>query len=130
MKGDKIDVPITVVATEALPTGRVISTYQGYEELQQVDGSLKIIGGSIPRTSRQPSPMTLLPVLTADATTIQYAQSVIQQFYNYINQRDYPAAYSLWASTGKGEPPLRLAYPCAWARPSVWTLWVFSSTTV
>ena len=39
VKGDKIDVPITVVATEALPTGRVISTYQGYEELQQVDGS-------------------------------------------------------------------------------------------
>ena len=96
VKGDKIDVPITVVATEALPTGRVISTYQGYEELQQVDGSLNITSGSIPRTSRQPSPMTLLPVLTADATTIQYAQSVIQQFYNYINQRDYPAAYSLW----------------------------------
>ena len=40
--------------------------------------------------------MMLLPVLATGATTIQYAQSVIQQFYNYINQRDYPAAYSLW----------------------------------
>jgi serine/threonine protein kinase len=96
LKGDKIDVPITIVATEALPTGRVISTYQGYEELQQVNGSLKITGGSIPQTSREPSPMTLLPVLATGTTTTLYAQSVIQQFYNYINQRDYPAAYSLW----------------------------------
>ena len=96
VKGDTIDVPISIVATEALATGRVISTYQGYEELQQVGGSLKITGGSITRTSRVPSPTTLLPVLGTGATTAQYAQSVIQQFYTYINQRDYPAAYNLW----------------------------------
>ena len=95
VKGDKIDVPITIVATEALPGGRVMSTYQGYEELQQVDGALKLTGGSTPRTSRT-SPMTLLPVLAPGASIAQYAQSVIQQFYSYINQRDYPAAYSLW----------------------------------
>ena len=96
VNGDKIDVPITIVATEALPAGRVMSTYKGYEELQQVDGSLKITGGSIPRSSRIPSPLPLLPVLAPGATTTDQAQSVVQQFYSYINQRDYPAAYSLW----------------------------------
>ena len=96
VNGDKIDVPITIVATEALPAGRVMSTYKGYEELQQVDGSLKITGGSIPRSSRIPSPLPLLPVLAPGATTTDQVQSVVQQFYSYINQRDYPAAYSLW----------------------------------
>jgi serine/threonine protein kinase len=97
VKGDKIDVPITLVATETLPTGRVISTYKGYEELQQIGGSLKITGGSIPPPIlRVPSTMELLPVLAAGASTTQQAQAVIQQYYDYINQRDYPAAYSLW----------------------------------
>ncbi len=103
VKGDTIDVPIKIVATEALPSGRVMSTYQGYEELQQVDGSLLITGGIITRTSRGPAPTPLLPVLGPDASTNQQAQSVIQQFYTYINQRDYPAAYSLWGQDYQGK---------------------------
>lgn len=97
VKGDTIDVPITIVATETLPSGRVVSTYKGYEELQQIGGSLELTGGKIPPPiSRIPSATGLLPVLAVGASTTQQAQSVILQFYSYINQRDYPAAYSLW----------------------------------
>jgi|GEM_PF-1517290 serine/threonine protein kinase len=96
VKGDKIDVPITIEATEALSSERVISTYQGYEELQQINGSFELITGVLPQTSSKPSPNPLIPVLSPVTSKEQQAQSVILQFYTYINQRDYPAAYHLW----------------------------------
>ena len=95
--GSTIEVPVILTATETFPTQRVITTYAGNQEVQQIGGSLKITdGGNIPLVQRVPSPMALLPVLASGASTAQQEQSVIQQFYSYINQRDYPAAYSLW----------------------------------
>lgn len=104
VKGNTIDVPITITATETLPSGRVVSTYQGYEELQQIAGSLELTGGKISSPlSRIPSTTPLLPVLEAGASNTQQAQSVITQFYTYINRQDYPAAYSLWGQTYRSQ---------------------------
>lgn len=104
-QGSIFKVPLTLVATEVFPTTREKTTYTGYQELQLVDGLLKIIGGSLRSIQRVPSPPVLQPELAPDAPPTQQGQAVIQQFYDSLNQRDYPAAYSLWGQDYHSQTP-------------------------
>lgn len=92
------NVAITLKATELLPSGQVITTYQGYQVArQESDGSWKIVGGGdIQPIGRTSDPAA--PLVDPSASPSQQAQAVIQQFYADINQGNYPGAYSLWGT--------------------------------
>ncbi len=82
-------VAITIKATERIEAGTALSTYQGYQTVGTVNGVWKILPiGYLPRVNR-----VIKPASTSGLIPTAQASNVIQQFYGYLNQRDYPAAY-------------------------------------
>jgi serine/threonine-protein kinase len=82
-------IPVTIKATERIASGTALTIYQVAQIVGKVNGTWKILpGGSSVRGQR-----ILLATNVANLTPTAQASNVVQQFYNYLNQGDYPAAY-------------------------------------
>ena len=92
-----VTVELTIQASEKLPWETATTTYQGYETVEQLNGSWKIRGGYLPKVNRVATPDPP-PAASPDAGPSQQAQALIQQLHNDINNLDYPAAYNRWGS--------------------------------
>lgn len=92
-----IRVDLTIQALEKLSQGTVTTTYQAYETVGQENGAWKIQGGGQNVGPRVPTPEP--PLVTSPAPTPpQEAQALVQQFYDDINNQNYPAAYNRWGT--------------------------------
>lgn len=89
----RFQAPITIVATEELPAGRVETTYTGYELVDP--HSWLMIGGSLTKADRTPTPGT---TSNAPLEPIQQAETVVKEFHAFINAHNYPEAYNLWGA--------------------------------
>ena len=93
------NVPIIIHATEETPSGTWQTTYQGYQTVMQVNKGWMINGGKLQKMDR-----SALTDPTPNPDPTQEGQTIMQQFYDAINKRDYPAAYKLWGAAFDAPP--------------------------
>jgi hypothetical protein len=97
-------IEITIYATEVRSSGEVVvHTYRIYHIVQ----SGKIIGGG--NIGSGPSGLigtaTVIAEPTIAATPSQQAGDIVQEFYNDINQRNYPEAYNVLGKSFQSSMP-------------------------
>lgn len=92
-QGNVWKVPVTIQATEYVASGTEQSLYSGTYLVENRSGSWQL-GWNEPITLVSRTSVQTLS-LTGSTSETQ-AQTLVQQYYNAVNQHDYPQAYNSW----------------------------------
>ncbi len=80
-----VKVPVTVTATVADVASTTVNTYQGYYIVGLEQGNIKLLSANLQLTA-------------SSNTRVQQATALLNQYYAYINAKDYQSAYNLWGT--------------------------------
>ena len=80
-----VKVPVTVTATDTDVASTTTNTYQGYYIVGQEQGNTKLLSANLQLTA-------------SSNTRVKQATALLNQYYSYINAKDYQDAYNLWGT--------------------------------
>jgi hypothetical protein len=80
-----VKVPVTVTATDTDVASTTTNTYQGYYIVGQEQGNTKLLSANLQLTA-------------SSNTRVKQATALLNQYYTFINAKDYQDAYNLWGT--------------------------------